>query len=75
MNNNILVGLNAFYDHEFTVDHSRLGLGGEFLTSVGEFRINRLLRELKFKLNAGNAEEAMSVVNMNLELTYPIFQN
>ena len=23
LNNNILVGLNTFYDHEFTVDHSR----------------------------------------------------
>ena len=40
LNKNILVGLNAFYDHEFTIDHSRLGLGGDFLTSFGEFRIN-----------------------------------
>ena len=60
LNNNILVGLNAFYDHEFTVDHSRLGLGGEFLTSVGEFRINNYYANSNQRLNAGNTEEAMS---------------
>ena len=60
LNKNILVGLNAFYDHEFTIDHSRLGLGGEFLTSVGEFRINNYYANSNSRLNAGNAEEAMS---------------
>ena len=60
LNKNILVGLNAFYDHEFTVDHSRLGLGGEFLTSVGEFRINNYYANSNQRLNAGSAEEAMS---------------
>lgn len=60
LNNNILVGLNAFYDHEFTVDHSRLGLGGEFLTSVGEFRVNNYFANSNQRLKAGNAEEAMS---------------
>ena len=60
LKNNILVGLNAFYDHEFTVDHSRLGLGGEFLTSVGEFRVNNYFANSNQRLKAGNAEEAMS---------------
>ena len=60
LNNNILVGLNAFYDHEFSVDHSRLGLGGEFLTSVGEFRVNNYFANSNQRLKAGNAEEAMS---------------
>lgn len=60
LNKNILVGLNAFYDHEFTIDHSRLGLGGEFLTSVGEFRINNYYANSNQRLNSGNAEEAMS---------------
>ncbi len=60
LNKNILVGLNAFYDHEFTIDHNRLGLGGEFLTSVGEFRINNYYANSNQRLNAGNAEEAMS---------------
>ena len=60
LNKNILVGLNAFYDHELTIDHSRLGLGGEFLTSVGEFRINNYYANSNQRLNAGNAEEAMS---------------
>ena len=60
LNNNILVGLNTFYDHEFTVDHSRLGLGGEFITSVGEFRANNYYANSNQRLNSGNAEEAMS---------------
>jgi adhesin/invasin len=60
LSNNLVVGLNAFYDHEFTVDHSRVGLGGEFLTSVGEFRINNYYANSNQRLNAGNAEEAMS---------------
>ena len=60
LNNNILVGLNTFYDHEFTVDHSRLGLGGEFITSVGEFRANNYYANSNQRLNGGNAEEAMS---------------
>ena len=60
LNNNILVGLNTFYDHEFTVDHSRLGLGGEFITSVGEFRANNYYANSNQRLNGGNVEEAMS---------------
>jgi len=60
LNNNLLVGLNTFYDHEFTVDHSRLGLGGEFITSVGEFRANNYYANSNQRLNGGNAEEAMS---------------
>ena len=60
LNNNILVGLNTFYDHEFTVDHSRLGLGGEFITSVGEFRANNYYANSNQRLNGSNAEEAMS---------------
>ena len=40
MNKNIMIGVNAFYDHELEVDHSRLGLGAELITSVGEARYN-----------------------------------
>ena len=41
LDKNILIGANAFYDHEFDVDHSRLGFGAEMITSVGEARANR----------------------------------
>ena len=60
MDKTIMIGANAFYDHEFSVDHSRLGLGGEFLTSVGEFRINNYYANSNQRLKAGSAEEAMS---------------
>ena len=40
MNKNIMIGVNTFYDHELEVDHSRLGLGTELITSVGEARYN-----------------------------------
>ena len=37
----VMLGANAFYDHEFQIDHSRTGLGLEMITGVGEARTNR----------------------------------
>lgn len=36
----VIAGVNAFYDHEFGMNHNRIGVGGEILTSVGDIRIN-----------------------------------
>ena len=53
LDKNILIGANAFYDHEFDVDHSRLGWGAEMLTSVGEARYNEYYHNSKTKKNQG----------------------
>ena len=62
LDKNILIGANAFYDHEFDVDHSRLGWGAEMLTSVGEARYNEYYHNYKMRKNserAGQSESAM----------------
>ena len=62
LDKNLLVGVNAFYDHEFGVDHSRLGWGAEMLTSVGEARYNEYYHNSKMRKNsdrAGQSESAM----------------
>jgi len=62
LDKNILVGVNAFYDHEFGVDHSRLGWGAEMLTSVGEARYNEYYHNSTTRKNqdrAGASEAAM----------------
>ena len=62
LDKNILIGANAFYDHEFDVDHSRLGFGAEMITSVGEARANRYYANSNVRLNnqrAGTSETAM----------------
>ena len=60
LDKNILIGANAFYDHEFDVNHSRLGWGAEMLTSVGEARYNEYYHNSKTKKNQdrGGASEA-----------------
>ena len=62
LDKNILIGANAFYDHEFDVDHSRLGWGAEMLTSVGEARYNEYYHNSKTRKNQdrdGASEAAM----------------
>lgn len=36
----IIVGANAFYDWDLTAGHKRVGVGGEFLTSIAQLRAN-----------------------------------
>ena len=62
LDKNILIGVNAFYDHEFDVDHSRLGWGAEMLTSVGEAHYNEYYHNSKTRKNQdrdGASEAAM----------------
>jgi hypothetical protein len=42
--NNAILGLNLFYDHEFEQEHQRVSLGAEYLTSVFEVYANRYER-------------------------------
>ena len=76
LDKNILIGANAFYDHEFDVDHSRLGWGAEMLTSVGEARYNEYYHNSKTKKNQGRggaSEAAMDGRDYEIELTCLIY--
>jgi len=39
-NKYVLMGVNAFYDHEIQYTHGRASLGGEYRTTVGEMNFN-----------------------------------
>ena len=67
-NKNIMIGANAFYDHEFQVDHSRLGMGLEFLTSVGELRANRYLANSDTRKNNKNQLKEQVMDGKDIEL-------
>jgi len=41
MDDKLLLGVNAFYDHEFPYDHGRTSLGFEARTTVAEINVNR----------------------------------
>tara|TARA_B100000579_G_scaffold429567_1_gene441531 strand:- start:100 stop:1038 length:939 start_codon:yes stop_codon:yes gene_type:complete len=38
--NKIIIGFNTFYDHQFSENHNRLGLGAETITSIFDLRGN-----------------------------------
>ena len=40
MDDKLLMGVNAFYDHEFPLDHQRVSVGAEFRTTMGEINTN-----------------------------------
>ena len=44
LDNKLLLGANAFYDHEFPYDHGRTSLGLEAKSSVGEINYNKYFR-------------------------------
>ena len=59
----IMAGLNAFYDHEFSVDHSRLGFGAEVITSVGEARTNRYYANSNSRINKNKDSNQETVMD------------
>ena len=51
-----MLGANAFYDHEFQIDHSRTGLGLEMITGVGEARTNRYFANSNSRKNNNRSD-------------------
>ena len=39
--NTLMLGINAFYDHEFPYDHGRTSIGFEARTTMGEINVNK----------------------------------
>lgn len=70
--NKIIVGLNIFYDNEWDVGHERMSIGGEFLTSVGDIRVNSYKALTNAKTNDdGNEEKALDGMDMELAVPLP----
>ena len=68
--NNIMYGLNAFYDHEFDYDHSRVSLGGEIKSSFLELNHNQYFSQSDSRTGKGGvAEEVLDGYDLELGST------
>jgi adhesin/invasin len=53
----LLLGINAFYDHEFPYDHQRTSVGFEARSSIGEINANKYWALTEWKKGRNNADE------------------
>lgn len=68
----VIAGLNAFYDHEFGMEHNRIGVGGEILTSVGDLRLNNYWAISGDRYAAdGSIETALSGYDVEIGIPLP----
>ncbi len=68
----LLVGINAFYDHEFPYSHSRTSIGGEIRSSVAELNANVYQGQSGWKTGQnGLAERAMGGVDVEFGVALP----
>ena len=59
MDNKLLLGVNAFYDHEFPYDHGRASIGLEARTTVGEVNFNQYFAVSDWKAGKSAREHAL----------------
>ena len=71
LENNLLIGVNGFYDHEFPYNHGRTSLGLELRTTVGEINANRYWSTRDWvTANSNNTERALS--GHDIEASVPL---
>ena len=66
----VIAGLNVFYDNEWDAGHERVSIGGEVLTSVGDFRANSYSAVSDTEEVNGVDETALD--GMDIELAFPL---
>ena len=71
----VIAGLNLFYDNEWDAGHERISVGGEVLTSVGDFRINSYTALSDTETVDGTDETALDGMDMELALPLPYLPN
>ena len=70
--NNIMYGLNAFYDHELDYDHSRTSLGGEIKSSFLELNHNQYFSMSDSRTGKNEiSEEVLDGYDLELGLQVP----
>ena len=67
----LLLGVNAFYDHEFPYNHARASIGLEARTSVGEVNSN-IYHSLSDWKNAENSIEEKALGGYDFEIGIPL---
>ena len=72
MDNKLLLGVNAFYDHEFPYDHGRASIGLEARTTMGEVNFNQYFAATGWKTAKGsNQEHALGGTDLEVGLPLP----
>jgi hypothetical protein len=71
----MIAGLNLFYDKEWDAGHERMSVGGEVLTSVGDFRVNSYTALSDTETVNGLEEAALDGIDMELAVPLPYLQN
>ena len=72
MDNKLLLGVNAFYDHEFPYDHGRASIGLEARTTMGEVNFNQYFATTDWKTAKGtNREHALGGADLEVGLPLP----
>ncbi len=68
----VLAGLNAFYDNEIEVGHSRASIGAEVLTSVGDLRFNSYTAISDTENNEDEDRDEAALDGTELEVALPL---
>ena len=70
--NTLMLGVNAFYDHEFPYDHGRFSIGLEARTTVGEVNANIYKANTEWRRGEdGNQERALDGWDVEAGLPLP----
>ena len=74
--NTLMLGANAFYDHQFSENHQRLGAGAEAISSIFDVRANYYNALSGRKTNdSGTIERAMDGWDLRADYHLPIEQD
>ena len=69
--NTLMLGVNAFYDHEFPYDHGRYSVGLEARSTVGEINANMYQAITKWKTGK-NGQEERALDGWDIEAGLPL---
>jgi len=69
--NTLMLGVNAFYDHEFPYDHGRYSIGLEARSTVGEINANMYQATTKWKTGK-NGQEERALDGWDIEAGLPL---
>jgi hypothetical protein len=71
LDNKLLLGINAFYDHEFPYDHGRTSIGLEARTTIGEINFNRYWATTDWKTGEQDLQE-QALGGADIEIGAPL---
>jgi adhesin/invasin len=67
----LLLGINAFYDHEFPYDHQRTSIGFEARSSIGEINTNKYWALTKWRAGRDGSDER-ALDGQDIEAAVPL---